>query len=405
MRIAFISRYGSNNLGDQLIVREFEELLNSFSDNLLRFDNSLNYYNSFEEAFDTEKKSNSNSGKPSVIKEIYKKYFRKNKYIATLRNQINKRRAMNNPNLLEFEKKLQNIDLLIIGGGNAIYDLEKHSDSAFYYKIIFDIVKKTNIPIFMIGVGIGPFMTLKQRDKTINVLKSVDYITVRDKKSFEAIKDLNKDTKKVFQTIDPVLFLENNQTNVINDVFGISVMDIRLSEYSESDYSQYLNQLAHITRQLINSGFSVDLFCSETADLIALKDLQKLLNKEANLPGKISFYNEVSLLTLREVYNRIDFLLGTRMHTLIIAFSQNIPFIGINWQTKVREFSKIVELDNYVLSMEHFLKNINMSFELINKLIVNYDLIKEKNAHTKKELEKELDINSEIIRTLINSKQ
>ena len=60
-KIVFVSRYGSSNIGDELIVRELEK--NFVGHSLSRFNNSLEYYQDLNEAFQNNKISNTQNSK------------------------------------------------------------------------------------------------------------------------------------------------------------------------------------------------------------------------------------------------------------------------------------------------------------------------------------------------------
>lgn len=405
MDIVLISRYGSKNIGDELIVQELEKTVCNKEDRIYRFNFNLEYFSSFELAFSHKSNPMKNKDESKVF-QLYKKYFRKLFLVSIIRSIRNKIRAKRNKNMGEYRRILQRCDILIIGGGNAIYDLEKYSDSAFYFKLILNEAQKLKKPIFVTSIGIGPFTNRKQIKNTVEALKLADYITVRDKRSFEYISCLNDSSRKVYQTIDPVIVMgERGKSFSTMKTIGISVMDIRLSEYGELQYQKYLNNLYKIIHNYIDkTNMNITIFATELADLVALKDIKKIIVENNILEGnRIRFIEEVDRESIIDLYGEIQYLLGTRMHSLILAFSQGIPFVGVAWQQKVNEFSKMVCCEDKIISLNDFIANYVKSLDLMdqiikqeNNLIIYFKNKKESLVHLN-------NINNEIIDSIRSS--
>lgn len=398
MKVVFVSRYGSKNLGDELIVRELENLISKYSYEISRFNFSLNYYNSLSEAFNYSTE-NFSVEKTKSKYSYYRKYIRNNELISIFRNYFNKKRASKNTNFIKYSDHITKADVLVIGGGNAIFDTEKHSSSWYYFGLLLDEARKLGKPIFVINVGIGPFQTQKQLEQTNKVLNKADYITVRDRKSFELVSKLNEEREVVYQTIDPVVFLdckkkEKNKAQTI----GINIMDIRLADYSEETYVNYIHSMKHlIFYYLTNTMYEISVFCTEKLDIIALNDLRMQVGDCDNRINYVKFMDVKSTL---KFYENIDVLVGTRMHSNIIALSQNIPFIGIGWQQKVFGFFESIKSNDKVVSLEEFNKEYtNVSIKLDQILDVyprNIDELKIK----KNELHELFKLNEEILKNM-----
>jgi len=72
--------------------------------------------------------------------------------------------------LEEFESKICKNDILVIGGGNMIFDINKYSRSGFKFLKFIELAKKYNKKVFAISIGIGPFATQKQELNAVNVM-------------------------------------------------------------------------------------------------------------------------------------------------------------------------------------------------------------------------------------------
>ncbi|TXL66776.1 hypothetical protein FHP05_05185 [Cerasibacillus terrae] len=405
MKISFVSRYGSKNIGDELIVRELENILLDFTEDIDRYSFNLVNYKSLESSFDNNIKNNI-VGNNNTKQSFYKKYLRKSTLIAIVRDFVNKRRAKKNVNLAIYKQKLKQSQVLIVGGGNAIFDTEKHSSSYYYFDLIIKEAIKLKIPIYVLNVGIGPFQTSRQHKNTIKVLEKANYITVRDKYSYDLLKVINKDKRKLYKTVDPVLFLSDKKSNRVDmpKHLGITVMDLRLADFSEVQYRGYIDSLKSLISYFIeNSDYKISVFCTELKDINALMDLEKQLEgykKKKNL----YFKEKTSLDDVLNVYYDIDLLIGTRMHSTIIAFSQGIPFIGINWQQKVKGFFEMVNYEQNLLGIYDFIKNYRSAINKVNEVATNYKFERNYILKKKEQLSPKYEINKKILKEILKDK-
>lgn len=400
MKVLFISRYGSENLGDELIVRNLENLIYSFSDTIFRFSNGLQFFATLDDAFEMNESSSyqtdSNQQK-NYMKTIYQNHLRLTTPVSKIRNAMNKKKFVKNSNFENFKKYLMQSDVLIVGGGNFIFDMEEHSESAYYIGEIFKIAKEFNKPIFVISAGIGPFQTNSQLVSTLKVLENAENITVRDKTSYSLIESLNKSTEKVFLTVDPVSLMPKRDAQEKKQVkcIGINVMNLMLGEYTNEEYNNYLDSMEKIITHYSNMNkYKLVIFTTENKDISALENLRRRFIGSQN---NIVFENEVSIKNLQRIYSDIDVLIGTRMHSMIISFSQLIPFIGIVWQQKVAGFTEMIGKNNLQIPISSFLLNEDSTINKLDEEILNFKDTSQYFREKKKELEQFNGINKKIL--------
>ena len=77
-----------------------------------------------------------------------------------------------------------------------------------------------------------------------------------------------------------------------------------------------------------------------------------------------------SLSDLLKFYKRQDLLIGTRMHSLIIGFTQLLPIIAISWQNKVEGFMKQINLLQYCYQLNMVNENIDRIHEDAQQLLI-----------------------------------
>lgn len=244
--------------------------------------------------------------------------------------------------LASFETKIRNVDILVIGGGNMIFDKDKYSNSAFRFNEFISIAKKNNTIVFAISIGIGPFETLYQEKSAIMALKKCDYISFRDQKSYDIYAKYTNDVKNVFLSVDPVFSIpytiKPNVSNVVT--IGLNIFNSKLINDNDKEYKQLIAGYVKLARELTEIlGVRIVLFSTDLQDYGAVYDVYNHCADKQNIEVRdINGFD-----SLIELYSDISILIGTRMHSMIIAFTQHIPIIGLSWQPKVDALFDIID--------------------------------------------------------------
>lgn len=360
MKVTFISFINSENLGDLLIVNELEKkILSNFDIERYSFMFQQNKLEMNNKSFNNSKRSNFLK---RVFKQVYNDYFRKTSYIDSLHTLRINRVINNNIKSSNFEKDVASSDFIVVGGGNAIFDLTPRSDSVYKFEKILDLAEKYNKQVFITSIGVGPFQTNTQLERTKKILSRAHSITLRDKKSWDYLKTLPNNP---ILSIDPV-FLMNNPLNKDTNkaglkTVGVCVIDLLLNKSSYSQSKEYISNTVDMINKL-SKNYKVILFSTEKKDYEAVNRVyDEFSGNQAVEKIELNDFEDVYRL-----YNQIDVLLGTRMHSLIIAAAHNVPFLGISWQDKVSEMFKMINMESNCYDM----KNLSSEKEIILNSLV-----------------------------------
>ncbi|MFU2181496.1 polysaccharide pyruvyl transferase family protein [Streptococcus pluranimalium] len=349
MKILLISFTDSSNLGDQLIVECLKKDLSKIGEV-----STLSYNLTIQTEHTLLNHKTKTSSK---FRDFYFKYLRQKTLFDKLHGLLNKRyvKKLNWNNL---EESLTDIDFVVLGGGNAIFALTPNTATTYKVSKIVDYIQNKSIPTILLSAGIGPFKNRKQETDAKLLLSKFQGITVRDRSSYEYVSDL----ENAYISIDPVFFLTNKRdTSQLNNRVAICVMDIRANKATENEYQLYLKSMQKMIVEILQKYPNEDiiLFSSEPKDYNAVNDLYTSLNHHKKV--KKEEVNKIS--DLLSFYESIDFLYGTRMHSMIVAHTQLIPVAGISWQPKVKEFFNIIGQQHRVFDLENFDTSIS---ELVN---------------------------------------
>lgn len=284
-----------------------------------------------------------------------------------------------------YKKIVQEYDLICIGGGNLLMSIMDNR-LAMKLNVITKIAKAANKKIFIMSVGAGPILLNKSKKLFKDVLENVDYITTRDEYSRSILKNELYINKKIDISGDPALLLDCNdfqlgEHNLDNDDtinISISIMPFgkkgfpNLSYYKDHKY--YLDMYKHMVEYLYgrDSRYVFYLFSTELSDYQTILELYNyIINNSKNVTKrnlKIEYVK--SLSDLLNFYRGQNLLIGTRMHSLIIGFTQSLPIISISWQKKVDSFMTYVDLTSYCYQLNNVdtdLENIYINIQQLLK--------------------------------------
>ncbi|WML41537.1 polysaccharide pyruvyl transferase family protein [Neobacillus sp. OS1-2] len=341
-KVIIISFFKSNNIGDLALSNAIETIISKQGFNVKKYDFAniepieTNNNRVFENKYSTNK-DNSNRliklGK-KIIREVLNFLF--GEYtVGSFSSYIRKRTNWKN-----YIKDLDDVDSIIIGGGNMIMDTHYDWPSIFYRYC--KLANKYNKKIHVAFVGAEPPKYKKSRILYKKAFHYSTSINVRDPISKAIVEDLTN--KKVEETIDPVFYLKpslKKGKKYESKSIGINILS-RVCFKNDEEYISYTDSIIKLIKKLtLIDSYSLILFSTDTIDWPAIQELENhlLQNKIIN----ISISLPTSLNDIYELYDEFDYIIGGRMHAMIIAQKCLLPFMGVIWQSKVKGFAMVVD--------------------------------------------------------------
>jgi polysaccharide pyruvyl transferase WcaK-like protein len=376
LKCLLVSFFNSGNLGDCLIGESlYSQVSSYFETQRYSYSGSYDVITNINDI----KATNLNERK-NFNGKVYDKLKEMN---LTLPIVLYRKFKKTDYNLEPLQKKLSNVDTLVIGGGNMIFDKDRYSNSALRFDSFVSLAKEKNKKVFAISIGIGPFQTERQEKNAILALNKCDYITFRDQKSYDIYAKRTSELDNVFISIDPVFSLPYKMKDKLTktQTIGINIFNSKLIDASNEDYRRLIRNYIKLIDTLIeNLGVNVILFSTDLKDYSAVKDVQNHFHGNTNVETR-----EINGFTaLLDLYQIIDILIASRMHSMIIAYTQRIPLVGLSWQPKVEAFFEIIDskdcvfnynalgenLENIILMTRTKLDNLDKEkYEIEEKLI------------------------------------
>lgn len=257
-------------------------------------------------------------------------------------------------NLPGILSRLFSCDVFISGGGSLLQDVTSFK-SLCYYLFLLVAAGLLNKKTFIYAQGIGPLKSRFSRFLTTAVLKNVNFITVRDKKS---AKILNSMGIKSTVTADPVWTFNYNPD--IKDYTGVKI-GIQLRKWPYLDTSRLEVLSDAIISNFSNENTELQLMSLQhPGDTEILKKLREiLLNK--GYSNKITIFSEMNVEKAVDYMSNLDYIIAMRYHAALIAVKYSVPAFVLSYDPKVTILSEETSLP--------YIEIENMNFEVIDKNI------------------------------------
>lgn len=327
----------------------------------------------------------SNSGDDAILKSIIESF-------KSLDHDLNIKVLSKDPDLTEMEygvaavdrfkffdvrKSLKASDMLISGGGSLLQD-KTSSRSIWYYLLIMKLAKRYKKKVFVYSNGVGPINKRFNRNITRRVLNKVDYITLRDKDSYDFIKSIGVNNPNVKVLSDPVFNLKEASDESVRKKFDINKDTVLVSIRSWMDDEKLISELSKFLNYLIDEGKNIVFMPMQTP-----RDTTISEKIASNLKSSKIIDEKYPVEILMSLMKNDDFIVAMRLHAMIYAIHQNLPFIGLSYdpktETLLKDFDESINIDVDAINYDDLLKAYKYIKDNRDFFISNLSTINEEN--------------------------
>jgi len=329
MKIGIVGNYGNDNNGDESILfgilQQVKNVFSVTNEDITVFSNNTQQ---------TSERYGVNS---------YPLYYKKSNLVKTFIHTYKN----NKPYASTF-------DLLIIGGGGILMDFYRREAHLFVTYAM--MAKQSNVPYIIYGCGAGPLDTILGRISIRMMSRYAENISVRDPDSKKLLQKIG--VKKDIQVIgDPAFTLKDTREVYEKKPLNIGVSAVpyyNANYWPEGNIEKYDTYITSMAKNLDNviaeQNVNITFFATKfPQDVTVTKDIQKkMLHHERTIiidenlvPGRIL-----------EVTSKLDIVIGTRLHSLILATNSETPVIAISYHRKVQDFMSFVGASDRCLQMD-----------------------------------------------------
>lgn len=245
--------------------------------------------------------------------------------------------------------EIEKLDLLIVGGGGILYDYEVKT-----YLREAQLAQEKGVPVMIYAVGAGPLQDSQSQALVREVLGSASVITVRDKPSMQILEEIGVN-KEIIVTADPAFLMKPEEVHIDflhqegirkgRKLVGMSVRepgkaapDLKEEHYQDvlANAADYIidRYNAHIIFVPMERKTAFDLHQSHAVVARMLWPQYASILEGDYSPGQIM-----------SIMKNFDFVVGMRLHFLIFAALQQVPFVPLPYSSKVLGFLQELQFD------------------------------------------------------------
>lgn len=237
----------------------------------------------------------------------------------------------------EVVPEVENLDLFILGGGGILFDREAR---IFLREV--QIALEKNVPVLVYSIGVGPLADTHDQQIVRECLNRATAVTVREKDDKQLLEDIGIN-RPIIVSSDPAFLLEaaplpegiSLSEHLIGErrLIGMSVREPgpAAPDLNEDIYHALFANAADFMIERFNANV-IFVPMERPGDMQhSHAIIAKMLFPENAwvLKGE---YSSSQVLALMKFF---AFALGMRLHFLIFAAMQGIPFVALPYASKV----------------------------------------------------------------------
>ncbi len=264
--------------------------------------------------------------------------FSRNAEDTKQRHKVEKVVQVRDLTRVEVRPVIQRLDLLILGGGGILFDTE-----ADMFLRELEVAHEEGVPNMIYAVGVGPLSNESTKKRIKNVLSTVDVITVREREAKKVLEEIGVN-REIIVTADPALLLEPEP--LPKDMFeqepvckkprliGVSVREPGPAA-PNLDPVFYHNLLANAADFVISRLDASVVFVPMERQVLDVQNAHAVVSKMLRPQCAWVLKGEYTPGQLLSFMQRFDFVIGMRLHFLIFAALQGVPFVALPYASKV----------------------------------------------------------------------
>lgn len=240
--------------------------------------------------------------------------------------------------------------IYIVGNAFKNNHYKNSNDSYWLKKRVFLVPN-----FYLISTNFGPFDGFRWKDDCEKIFRQMTDICFRDLYSYNLFKSL----PNVRYAPDAVLSLgknlssthNNNKKNIL-----ISVIDFlhftkveKLGNFADA----YENKIIDIIKYFSTKGYNIKLV---NFNSIQDREASKRIIKQCELDNISMVDYDGNLSNIYDLYENTSYVIGTRLHSIILAWIYDKPVIPIIYDMKVEEMLKTYQFEGLKLSLETITK-------------------------------------------------
>ena len=337
----------------------------------------------------------------SSVPEVKITVFSKNPEDTLKRHNADHAIDVRKLNANEVKSEIENVDLFILGGGGILYDAHAKQ----YLREVI-VAKENDIPVMTYAIGAGPLDTQAAQDLVRDTLNNVDVITVRERSAQTLLESLGV-KQEITVTADPALLLQPEPLpdglpikELLEEKQKLVAMSVREPGVAAPDINQdiYHSLLADAADYIVDRLNAKVVFIPMERNKKDIQHSHAILSQMLKPQNAWVLKGDYSPGQLLSIIGKFDFAVGMRLHFLIFAALQRVPFVALPYSSKVAGFLEdmdivmppiqLVNAGRLIAHIDYFW---DVKYEMISKLNKLIPLAQQKAMETHTILVKLID--------------
>lgn len=254
----------------------------------------------------------------------------------------------------EVVPEIERLDLFILGGGGILYDAE-----ARLYLREVQIAREKGVPVFVYAIGAGPLNDPSVQSAVREALEQAEVITVRERSAQQALESAGLH-HSVLVTADPALLLKPEPLprgmlrweglEGRRRIIGMSVREPGVAA-PDIDPDVYHELLANAADYMVDRFDADIVLVPMERSVLDMQHSHGVIAKMLRAQRATVLKGEYTSGQILALIRRFDFVLGMRLHFLIFAAIQKVPFVALPYAGKVSGFLEDLEVPTPPLAL------------------------------------------------------
>lgn len=282
-----------------------------------------------------------------LLPALHVTVFSLNPADTLLRHDID--HAIRTPGLSRNEllEEVSQFDLLILGGGGILFDfwVREHLREAL-------LAQEAGVPVMVYAVGAGPLEDPANQEAVRRCLEDARIVTVRDMTAARILEKIGA-TREIEVTADAAMLFEPEElSDEIWRVEGLEgedrIIGMSVREPGPAapniDIEHYHVQLASAADYLVDRLGAKIVFVPMEPKLHDVQQSHAVIARMYRATEAVVIRSSLTSGQVLSLMGRLQFAVGMRLHFLIFASLQGVPFVPLPYASKVSGFIEQLEM-------------------------------------------------------------
>jgi polysaccharide pyruvyl transferase CsaB len=243
--------------------------------------------------------------------------------------------------------EVERLDLFILGGGGVLFDAE----AATYLREVV-LAEEKGVPVMLYAIGAGPLQDPTAQRLVRSALNRATVVTVRERRAQQVLEHIGV-TCDIQVTADPAFLLEPEslphgsiEAESLQEGRNLVGISVREPGVAAPDLNQefYHAMLANAADYMIDRLDAVLIFVPMERRTLDIQHSHAVISKMAHADRATVLKGEYTSGQILSLMGKLTFAVGMRLHFLMFAALQGVPFVALPYADKVLGFLESLDM-------------------------------------------------------------